>query len=389
LLTANTLFSCFTPCAILKFAVRRSMKGRPKVAVAMSGGVDSAVAAALLVGKGYDVVGLTMNLFSLPGDLCRSEELRSCCGWKAAEDAHEVARRLGIPHFVADFRRDFEETVIKDFCLEYERGRTPNPCIRCNEHIKFKLLMEKASRLGAEFVATGHHARVTHDRTRRRFHLKKGKDQSKDQSYFLYPLTQAQLARVLMPVGSLTKREVREEARKRALPVAARPESQEVCFIPHGRYPDFLKERIPEAFFPGPIRDVSGGLLGEHRGIVHFTVGQRRGLGIASPHPLYVVSINPINHAIVVGTKDDLACRKLLASRVNWIAGGKLEEQVRVKAKIRYKHGEAEALVTPFSSAKVVVEFEKPQRAAAPGQSVVFYRRDEVLGGGIIDQALS
>lgn len=365
------------------------MKGRPKVAVAMSGGVDSAVAAALLVDKGYDVVGLTMNLFSLPGGICRFEELRSCCGWKAAEDAHGVARRLGIPHFVADFRRDFEETVIKDFCLEYQRGRTPNPCIRCNEHIKFNLLLERAARLGAEFVATGHHARVTHDRARRNFHLKKGQDASKDQSYFLYPLTQVQLARVLMPVGSLTKGEVREEARKRALPVAARPDSQEVCFIPRGRYPDFLKERIPEAFVPGPIRDVSGRLLGEHRGIIHFTVGQRRGLGIASPHPLYVVSINPVSHTVVVGTNDDLSCRKLLASRVNWVAGGKLEEPIRVKAKIRYKHKEANALVTPLASRKVAVEFEKPQRAVTPGQSVVFYRRDEVLGGGIIDRVLS
>ncbi len=365
------------------------MKGRPKVAVAMSGGVDSAVAAALLVDKGYDVVGLTMNLFSLPGDLCRSEELRSCCGWKAAEDAHEVARLLGIPHFVADFRRDFEEVVIKDFCLEYGRGRTPNPCVRCNEHIKFKLLMERASRLGAEFIATGHHARVTRDRARRSFHLKKGKDTSKDQSYFLYPLTQAQLARVLMPVGRMTKKQVRKEAKKRSLPAAARPESQEVCFVPRGRYPDFLKERIPEAFVPGQIRDTGDRLLGEHKGIIHFTVGQRRGLGLSSPHALYVVSINPDSHTVVVGTNDDLSCQKLLASRVNWIAGGKLDEPIRVKAKIRYKHKEAEALVTPFSPGKVAVEFEKPQRAATPGQSVVFYRRDEVLGGGIIDRVLS
>jgi tRNA-specific 2-thiouridylase len=382
------LFPCFTPCVILEIAMKRFIKGRPKVVAAMSGGVDSAVAAALLLDKGYDVVGLTMNLFSLPGDLCRSEELRNCCGWKAAEDAHEVARRLGIPHFVADFRRDFEETVINDFCLEYKHGRTPNPCVRCNEHIKFKQLLKRASRLGAEFVATGHHARVTHDRARRGFHLKKGKDVFKDQSYFLYPLTQVQLARVLMPVGSLTKREVREEARKRALPVAARPESQEICFIPRGRYPDFLKEQIPEAFFPGPIRDVSGRLLGEHRGIIHFTVGQRRGLGIASLCPLYVVSIDPANHTIVVGTNDDLSCQKFLASRVNWIAGRRLEEPVRVKAKIRYKHKEAHALVAPFSSGRVVVEFDEPQRAVTPGQSVVFYRRDEVLGGGIIDRVL-
>ncbi|MDH7512722.1 MAG: tRNA 2-thiouridine(34) synthase MnmA [Clostridiales bacterium] len=364
------------------------MRGRPKVAVAMSGGVDSAVAAALIVDKGYDVVGLTMNLYSLPGGLCRSEELKSCCGWKAAEDAHEVARKLGIPHFVADFRRAFEETVIRDFCHEYQRGRTPNPCIRCNEHIKFKLLLERAARLGAQFVATGHHARVTQDRSRQRFHLKKGEDSFKDQSYFLYPLTQAQLARVLMPVGSLTKRQVREEARKRSLPVASRPESQEVCFVPRGRYPDFLKDRIPEAFVPGPIRDVSGQILGEHQGIIHFTVGQRRGLGIASPHPLYVVSINAADHAIVVGTNDDLSCQKLLATRVNWISGRELDEPVRVKAKIRYKHKEADARVVPFSAQKVVVEFEKPQRAITPGQSVVFYKRDEVLGGGIIDQVL-
>ncbi|MBM3285363.1 MAG: tRNA 2-thiouridine(34) synthase MnmA [Candidatus Aminicenantes bacterium] len=359
-----------------------------KVAVAMSGGVDSSVSAALLLERGHDVIGVTMNLFSLPGDLCRSEELRSCCGWKAVKDAHEVALKLGIPHLVADFRREFEETVIRDFCREYSRGRTPNPCIRCNEHIKFSLFLRRAERLGADLIATGHHSRVTRDRGPGIHHLRKGKDRAKDQSYFLYPLTQEQLSRVLMPVGGLSKSEVREEARKRGLKVAAKPESQEVCFIGRGRYPDFLKERIPGAFQPGPICDLDGRVLGEHKGIIHFTVGQRRGLGISASRPLYVVSIDPDSRTVTVGPNEALLSRKFLASEVTWIAGGKLEEPVRMKAKIRYKHQEAKARVFPFTPDKVVVEFEEPQRAVTPGQSVVFYCRDEVLGGGIIDRVI-
>jgi len=363
------------------------MSGR-KVVVAMSGGVDSSVAAFLLMERGYDVTGITMNLFSLPGELCCSEELRSCCGQKAMEDAHRVAIHLGIPHYVADLRKEFEAAVIADFVREYSRGRTPNPCVRCNERIKFKLFIVRARRLDADFIATGHHARVTKDPTSARYLLKKGKDRVKDQSYFLYRLSQAQLSRVLMPVGDFTKTEVREMARRQSLPVAEKAESQETCFAPLGDYPGFLAARAPGAFRPGPIKDLAGRVLGEHKGIGNFTIGQRRGLGIAAPRPLYVAAIDAPRNAIVIGDVRNLYCKKLLASDVRLIDGKRIDEPVIVKAKIRYKHQEARALVIPVSARRARVEFERPQRAITPGQSVVFYRRNIVLGGGIIDRSL-
>jgi len=367
--------------------VENRMK-RKQVIVAMSGGLDSSVAAALLHKKGYDVIGVTMNLFSLPQEICRSDDLRSCCGWKATEDAHEVALRLGIPHFVVDFRREFEKSVIADFCREYSQGRTPNPCIRCNEQIKFGILMNRAKRLGADSIATGHHARVVFSRSRKRFLLKKGRDRAKDQSYFLYSLTQEQLSRALMPVGNLTKREVREMAKKWNLPVATKPESQEICFVPSGRYPEFLRGRIPQAFLPGPIKDASGRVLGEHKGIIHFTVGQRRGMGIARAQPLYVISIDGEKNTIVVGGPGDLHRRTLLASGINLISRQEHKRVLQVKAKIRHQHEEAKARVTFLSPRQALVEFAIPQRAVTPGQSVVFYEHDVVVGGGIIERAL-
>ncbi len=365
----------------------RKTKGQ-KVVVAMSGGVDSSVATGLLKERGYDVIGITMNLFSLPKEVCRSENFRGCCGRQAVEDAHRVAIHLGIPHYVADFRKEFEEAVIADFSREYGRGRTPNPCIRCNERIKFKVLLDRARRLGAELLATGHHARVKRNAAGGRFLLRKGKDRAKDQSYFLYRLSQAQLSRVLMPVGDFTKAEVREIARRWKLPVAERAESQETCFAPLGDYPDFLAGRAPEAFRPGPIEDTAGRVLGQHKGIGHYTIGQRRGLGISSPRPLYVVAIDAPQNSVVVGPESHLYKKKLEASSLHLIALKKLEGPLTVRAKIRYKHPGANALVTPRSRGRVALEFERPQRAVTPGQSVVFYRRDVVLGGGIIERAL-
>ena len=363
----------------------RKKSGR-KAVVAMSGGVDSSVAAAILKDRGYDVTGITMNLFALPREVCRSEELRSCCGRKAVEDAHRVAIHLGIPHFVIDLRREFEAAVIADFVREYSRGRTPNPCIRCNERIKFKLFLERAGRLGADYIATGHHARVRRDPSGAAYILKKGKDRAKDQSYFLYRLTQAQLARTLMPVGDLTKEEVRATARRLGLPVAEKAESQETCFAPLGDYPGFLARRSPQAFQPGLILDLEGKALGEHKGIGYYTIGQRRGLGISASHPLYVTAIDARRNAVIVGEEKTLYRKRLQASAVHLIAGGKLEKPVIVKAKIRYKHQEMRALVVPVSARRVRVEFDRPQRAITPGQSVVFYNRDVVLGGGIIDR---
>jgi tRNA-specific 2-thiouridylase len=372
--------------SLLIFYKRRKMK-RKRVVIAMSGGVDSSIAAVLLKERDYEVIGITMKLFSLPKEYRGSENLRSCCGWKAVEDAKRVAAAIGISHSVVDFKKVFEKRVITDFCEEYARGRTPNPCIRCNEYIKFKALLDKAEALNADYLATGHHARIDYDSKLKRFLLRKGKDRVKDQSYFLYPLTQNQLSRVLMPIGHFTKKEVRERAKEIGLPVARRPESQEVCFVPDKDYAGFLRKRIPKAFRPGPILAVENRVVGQHKGIPHFTIGQRRGMGIAAPQPLYVIAIRSSENAIVVGKDADLYKKTLLASRINLISKDKLTEPLTLKAKIRYKHREAKAVLKPFDSDQVLVEFEKPQRAITPGQAVVFYDGDVVAGGGIIERA--
>lgn len=360
-------------------------KKRERVVVAMSGGVDSSVAAALLMEEGYDVVGVTMNLFSLPERFCRAENTKSCCGRGAAEDAHQVCLQLGIPHFVVDMRDEFEKKVIANFCSEYKRGHTPNPCLRCNEFIKFDGLMERADRLKADFVATGHYARIEYDAVRKTFLLKKGLDRQKDQSYFLYTLTQSRLRRILMPVGSFTKKHVREKAAELGLAVAGRPESQEICFVPDNDYARFLRLRIPQAFKPGSVVDCEGKTIGRHLGIPGFTIGQRRGMGIAAPRPLYVLAIDAEKNSVVAGTDEALYRKELEASRVNFIAGRPLEAPLRVKAKIRYKHREASAVVIPAAKGRVRVLFDAPQRAVAPGQAVVFYDGRTVVGGGQIE----
>jgi len=356
-----------------------------KVIVAMSGGVDSSVAAALLQEQGHEVVGITMNLYSLPKEVCRSESLKSCCGWQAQEDANRVAIALGISHYVVDFRSEFERTVVEDFSREYGRGRTPNPCIRCNQFIKFDLLLERARNLEADHVATGHYAQIEFDPATGRYLLKKGKDKDKDQSYFLYTLTQAQLAKTLFPLAGLTKKDVRKIADRLALPVAQKEESQEICFVPDRNYAKFLRQRIPQAFRPGPVLDLQSRVIGRHEGIIHFTVGQRKGMGIAAPHPLYVLSIDAETNTIVVGKNEDLYRSCLEASDVNLIGLEKLTEPKAVQAKIRYKHTEANATISPMDSGRIRVEFEKPQRAITPGQAVVFYEGETVGGGGIID----
>jgi tRNA-specific 2-thiouridylase len=365
----------------------RKSESETAVAAAMSGGVDSSVAAALLKAEGRDVIGVTMNLFSLPREACASENLRSCCGWKAQEDANRVAIALGIPHFIVDFRREFERRVVADFCREYRLGRTPNPCIRCNQFVKFGLLLERVRHLGAERIATGHYARVEFDEASGRYLLKKGRDAEKDQSYFLYPLTQDELSRADFPVGRYSKGEVRRLAAEYRLPVAEKPESQEICFVPDKDYARFLKERCPEAFRAGPILDLGGKVIGRHQGIAHFTIGQRKGMGVAALHPLYVVDIDAERNTVLAGRNEDLYRRRLRASGLNWISIEKLVEPLAVRAKIRYKHSEARALVTPISARSVSVEFEKPQRAVAPGQAVVFYDGETVVGGGTIDRS--
>jgi tRNA-specific 2-thiouridylase len=359
---------------------------KKRVVVAMSGGVDSSVAAALLLDQGFDVVGVTMNLFSLPRKYCRDENLKSCCGWGAAEDAHQVALTLGIPHYVIDMRKEFKEKVIADFCAEYKKGRTPNPCIRCNEFIKFNDLLERTIKtMDADYLSTGHYVRIAYDTKKKRHILKKGIDREKDQSYFLYTMTQEQLARTLMPVGHFKKKDIRKKAEELNLPAARRPESQEICFVPDNNYPRFLRKNIPLAVEPGPIIDPEGKILGQHEGTHHFTIGQRKGMGLSASHPLYVISIDAKNNTIVAGHNKMLYENELVASQLNFISVSGLKESIMVKAKIRYKHIEADAHVFPVKKDLVEVVFDSPQRAITPGQAVVFYDGETVVGGGIID----
>jgi tRNA-specific 2-thiouridylase len=358
---------------------------RERVAVAMSGGVDSSVAAALLKEKGYEVIGLTMQIWPREEPAEPGEKYQECCGLEAATDAKKVSFKLGIPHYVVNFQEVFFEKVVKNFCLEYLRGRTPNPCIRCNEFIKFEAFFKKAKELGADFIATGHYARI--EFAGGRFLLKKGLDFTKDQSYVLYPMTQEQLKHTLLPLGKLRKEEVRKIARRLNLPVAEKRESQEICFIPDNKYGEFIRKHFPEVAKPGPIFDREGRILGEHKGFVFYTVGQRKGIGISAGRPFYLASIDPKKHAVIVGGEEELFKTELIASGVNFIPFEKLEQPLEVRAKIRYRHSEAQALLTPLNEKTIRVKFKEPQRAITPGQAVVFYKEDLVIGGGTIEFA--
>ena len=339
-----------------------------KIAVAMSGGVDSSVAAVLLKEAGHEVTGVTMRITD---------------NTRAEKDAADIAGRLGITHHVIDLRELFTEKIIDYFCGEYGRGRTPNPCVLCNRHIKFGALREEAERLGAEYFATGHYTRIEQD-SRGRYILKKGRNKHKDQSYFLYRLTQGQLGRTMFPVGEMTKDEVRKIAAEMGLSSATRPESQEICFIPDNDHAAFVARYTAETSRPGPIRDEDGQTVGQHRGITQYTIGQRKGLGIAAAEPLYVTDIEPASDTVVVGTKEQIYDTELMADDLNWIAIDAPERPIPVKAKIRHRHAEAEATVEPRGDGTIYVKFSLPQAAITPGQSVVFYDGDKVLGGGTI-----
>jgi len=343
-----------------------------KIAVAMSGGVDSSVAAALLKQEGHEVIGITMKLTDGGNNQ------------NALEDACRVAQKLGIPHHVIDLRDIFSRVIITDFCREYSLGNTPNPCVLCNRYIKFGVLWERAKEIGAAFLATGHYARVEQDTATGKYLLKKGKDQRKDQSYFLYRLKQEHLSHSLFPIGNLTKVKVKQIANEMELPVGARPESQEICFIPGTDYTGFLKDHTRTLPPAGPILDVKGNVLGQHEGIAFYTIGQRKGLGINAAEPLYVTAIEPEKNAVIVGTKKQTYSDELLADSLNWIAKSMPENPVKLKASIRYRHSEAEAVVSPRDENTVYVKFAEPQMAVTPGQSVVFYDGDIVVGGGTI-----
>ncbi|MHB0913679.1 MAG: tRNA 2-thiouridine(34) synthase MnmA [Armatimonadota bacterium] len=348
-----------------------------KVAVAMSGGVDSSVAAAILLEEGYEVIGMTMRTLpasDIPDGACSVPD--------AVEDARRVAETLGIPHHTIDLSDLFREAVIDYFAGEYRRGRTPNPCVHCNRLVKFGALMRAAFELGAERLATGHYAKIEH---KERYLLKRGLDRSKDQTYALYRLTQEQLARTLFPLGNLAKDETRRLAETLGLSMADKPDSQEICFIPEKDYPAFLAVHAPETVSPGPLEDTEGRVIGEHPGIAFFTVGQRKRLGVSRPEPTYVVRIVPERRAVVVGRNEDLFAKSFTASELNFISIEALTAAIAVTCKIRYNMKDTPALLTPLPGGRARVIFNKPERAITPGQASVFYQEDEVVGGGTID----
>ena len=345
---------------------------KKKVLVAMSGGVDSSVAAALLKAEGFEVVGATLNLTNLASP-------------EGLNFAQEVAQKLDVPHFVLDHSKIFEQEIVDFFCQEYLSGRTPNPCIVCNQKIKFGSLLIRARELGADLLATGHYARMVHDDTRGRFLLKKGKDSRKDQSYFLFALRQDQLGSVIFPLGEMTKTEVKEKAKEIGLKVFDKPESQEVCFVPGNNYKNFIKSRFPSLNEKGPIVSTDGKILGEHQGIFSLTVGQRKGLKIARGFPLYVVSLDKATNTAVVGSKEETFRKELIVSRTNWVSLKSLDKPVEVKVRVRHQHQESPARIIPLSEGRVGVEFFTPQMAITPGQAAVFYDEDTVVGGGWIE----
>ena len=370
------------------------MQSENTIAVAMSGGVDSSTVAAILAHGGDQVVGLTLQLWDqtrLAGKhgIPDAPKAGRCCSLDDVYDARRVARHLGIPYYVVNQEERFEQDVVRPFVREYLAGRTPIPCSLCNNHLKFDQLLKTARSIGASRIATGHYAVNEYDERRERWILKRPADLAKDQTYFLFGLTQEQLAHTLFPLGRLTKPEVREQARQHGLALAEKPDSQEICFIPGGDYKQFLTayleeqgESAPET--AGELVTSNGEVLGRHEGIANFTVGQRKGLGVASPSPLYVLQIDSASHRVTVGADAELATQTLRARDLNWISISALTGPMRVKIKIRHRHEPAWATLEPGGDGEAVATFDEPQRAVTPGQSAVFYDGDEVVGGGWI-----
>lgn len=362
-----------------------------RIVVAMSGGVDSSVAAALLAEQGHDVIGVSMQLYPSTGSGQAATEAAdgeqrwgTCCTIDDLHDARRVAAAIGIPHYIVNFESQFGEHVVSNFVREYVSGRTPIPCSHCNSDLKFSELLDRAQAYDADRLATGHYARIECDAAGR-FHLYRGADTSKDQTYFLFSLTQEQLSRAAFPVGHLDKDAVRAHAHRLHLRVASKPDSQEICFVPDGDYAAFVEREAPEALQAGTVVNPEGRVLGTHGGVHRFTIGQRKGLGLSTSRPLYVLEIKPDSAEVVVGPREALGRTTLTASGVNWVSGDAAANWLRVTAQIRHRHVASPARVRATDAGRAEVIFETPQTAVTPGQAVVFYDRDEVLGGGWID----
>ena len=355
---------------------------KPRALIAMSGGVDSSVAAWLMQQAGYDCTGITMRLTR--NETLGQSGFHTCCSEKDIEDAAEVAYAMDIPYEVLDFTADFREQIIEKFVRVYEAGGTPNPCIDCNKYMKFRHLLDWARAHGMEYVVTGHYARVGQDEATGRFLLKKGLDEGKDQSYVLYNLTQEQLAHTLFPLGEYRKTEIREIAEEQGFINARKHDSQDICFVPDGDYGKFMEHYCGHTFEPGEFVSTDGKVLGRHNGMIRYTIGQRRGLGISAKERLFVVGKDLEKNQVILGSKEDLMKDTLTAYDVNLISVAKIEGQMRCKAKIRYKHPEAPATVEQISDTEIRVVFDEPQRGITPGQAVVLYDGDMVIGGGTI-----
>lgn len=353
-----------------------------KVVVGMSGGVDSSVAAYLLKEQGYDVIGVTMQIWQDETQEIQ-EQNGGCCGLSAVSDARRVADQIGIPYYVMNFKAPFKEKVIDYFISEYEAGRTPNPCIACNRYVKWELLLQRSLEIGADYIATGHYARIKQMEDGR-YTLLKSITEEKDQTYALYNLTQEQLARTLMPIGEYSKNEVRDIAKKAGLIIASKPDSQDICFVPDGRYGDFIVNNSSKDILPGNFVDKNGNILGRHKGIVHYTVGQRKGLGIAAGEKLYVLEIRPESNEVVLGENNDLMARNIVAKNFNYMSVADVQDEMPVIAKIRYNHRGAKGILKKRDDGHMECIFEEPQRAPTPGQALVCYDGDKVVGGGEI-----